>query len=233
MSRWEKTKVIGPLVVFNILLPTWDVFSDVKLTVDLIRGGHQSCFREEENVQEFRQEIELCLENPEEYCQSNSAVKYLCPTKSDCLSCENDYLFENNFCQNSQSGVREIYSQCLKNNSKLTEHEYYDYEYHYNESNVSYINYDYCTDPNTYHGICGKGIRRHYKFAFLLFGKDTFKQFSNLYTEENIISVPCFICYCVSFLQWYRKETEKIKTVCFPLFGIYPQLGKILLFIRS
>ena len=44
MTFWETTKLIGPLVVFNILLPTWDVYSDVKISVELILGGNQSCF---------------------------------------------------------------------------------------------------------------------------------------------------------------------------------------------
>ena len=70
MSCWQKIKLVGPLLLFNILLPTWDVFSDVKLSVKLMMGGSQSCSIEEENVKEFRQELGLCLKNPQEYSMS-------------------------------------------------------------------------------------------------------------------------------------------------------------------
>ena len=72
MSCWQKSKLVGPLLLFNILLPTWDVYSDVKLSVNLIIGGTQGCLREEENVQAFKQEFDFCLQNPQEYCQSDS-----------------------------------------------------------------------------------------------------------------------------------------------------------------
>ena len=75
--------------MFNILLPTWDVFSDVKLSVNLIIGGKQGCLIEEENVEAFKKEFELCLQSPQEYCQSDSVASYLtliqfiiCPRKA-------------------------------------------------------------------------------------------------------------------------------------------------------
>ena len=156
MSCWQKTKLVGPLVLFNILLPTWDVFSDVKLSVDLIMGGNQSCSREDENVHAFRQELELCLQNPQEYCQNGSvAASYLCQvnsTKTPCLKCSSlsFSLFgltdtRTDDCLNTNNGIREVYNQCLDNG-------------------------DYCSDPNTYHGICEEVTRRHYKFAILIIG---------------------------------------------------------------
>ena len=31
----------------------------------------------------------------------------------------------------------------------------------------------------------------------------------------------------MNFFHWYNDEREKLKTLCFPLLGIYPQLGKM------
>ena len=136
MSCWEKTKLVGPLLLFNILLPTWDVFSDVMLSVNLIVGGHQSCSIEEENIQTFKQELDECLRNPSDYCKSNSNGRYLCQV--DNLTC---------LWPNTASGIREIYRECLTDNTS------------------------YCSNHNTYHGICVEETKRHYKFAFLLLGK--------------------------------------------------------------
>ena len=157
MSWWEKTKLVAPLVVFNILLPTWDVFSDVKLSVKLILGDHQSCFREEKNIREFRQELELCLVNPQEYCERKSNVSYLCQNiNSSCIKCNALSFLSSDSpatdCKNSEAGIKEIYKQYLKN------------------ENLNKTANEYCSDPNTYKGICKDGTQRHYKFALLLLG---------------------------------------------------------------
>ena len=146
MSYWQKTKLIGPLLLFNILLPTWDVYSDAKLTVKLFMGENQSCSIEEENVQEFRQQLDLCLQNPEEYCQSDSNATYLCQeTSTSTTSCMNSSYSVTS----SEKGIRKIYYQCLTNNT------------------------DYCSDSKTYHGICEEVTRVHYKFGILLLGKES------------------------------------------------------------
>ena len=155
MSCWQKTKLVGPLLLFNILLPTWDVLSDVKLSIKLIIGGKQGCTREEENVQAFRQELDLCLQNPQEYCQSDSVASYLCQENSTSPSCLECGWFKNfhfmsgdgtGECFNTDNGIREIYNRCLNSTQ------------------------DYCSDPKTYHGICEAVTRMHYKFAFFLLG---------------------------------------------------------------
>ena len=159
MSCWQKAKLVGPLLLFNILLPTWDVFSDVKLSVKLMRGGKQGCIREEENVQEFKQEVDLCLQNPQEYCQSDSVASYLCQgqensTRPPCLDCDSFELtlssqtIRTDDCFNNNNRITEIYNRCLSSTN------------------------DYCSDPNTYQGICQEVTRRHYKFAILLLGID-------------------------------------------------------------
>ena len=157
MSCWQKTKLIGPLLLFNILLPTWDVFSDVKLSVNLFIGGKQNCSIEDKNVQEFRQEFDLCLQNPQAYCQSDSMASYLCQENSIDLSCmkcrvyvPGNIIDADGFgdCVTSYEGIREIYDQCLIYDSDD----------------------DYCSNPDTYHGICEKVIRRHYIFAIMLLG---------------------------------------------------------------
>ena len=151
MSCWEKTKLVGPLLLFNILLPTWDVFSDVMLSVNLIVGGHQSCSIEEENIQTFKQELDECLRNPSDYCKSNSNGRYLCQEDNvTCLWCPKKEIFKDVEiigCPNTASGIREIYRQCLTDNTS------------------------YCSNHTTYHGICVEETKRHYKFAFLLLGK--------------------------------------------------------------
>ena len=154
MSYWQKTKLVGPLLLFNILLPTWDVFSDVKLSVNLMIGGNQNCSIEEENVQEFRQELDLCLQNPQEYCQSDSVASYLCrltnqvaSTNLSCLKCTYS---NGDDCTNSNEGIREIYALCF--DLFITS------------------SFDYCSNPNTYHGICKEVTRRHYIFAIMLLG---------------------------------------------------------------
>lgn len=151
MSCWQKTKLIVPILLFNILLPTWDVFSDVMLSVKLIIGGNQSCLREEENVQEFRYELDLCLKNPQEYCQGGDSVaSYMCQANStnpSCLKCPSasSNLARTDDCSNTNEGITEIYHQCLKNN-------------------------DYCRNPKTYHGICEEGTRKHFKVSIILLG---------------------------------------------------------------
>ena len=145
MSCWQKSKLVGPLLLLNILLPTWDVFSDVKLSVNLIIGGKQGCIREEENVQAFKQELDLCLQNPQEYCQSDSVASYLCPENSTSLSCLECNSLSSE-CFNAYIGITEIYIRCLSSTDV------------------------YCSDPSTYHGICEEVTRRHYKFAILIIG---------------------------------------------------------------
>ena len=183
MSCWQKTKLIGPLLLFNILLPTWDVFSDVKLSVNLFIGGNQSCSIEEKNVQEFRNEFDKCLKNPQEYCQSDSKANYLCQgnsTNVSCMKCKNPtssltrdlvrlmqiqidnmtvaglLVGQGGFgdCNNhSINGIREIYYQCLNFKSEYGEN-------------------SYCSDPKTYHSICEDVPvpTKHSMFAILLLG---------------------------------------------------------------
>ena len=149
MSCLQKTKLIAPLLLFNILLPTWDVFSDFKLSMKLFIGGNQSCSIEEENVEEFRKELDSCLENPQKYCQSGLNVSYLCQGLS-CMKCSSlsvSFLQYIECFNNSDKGILEIYGQCLNNDG------------------------DYCSDPKTFHGICEKVTRSHYKFGILLLGK--------------------------------------------------------------
>ena len=168
MSTWQKTKLVGPLLLFNILLPTWDVFSDFKLSVNLYIGGSQNCSIEEENVQAFRQELDSCLVNPQEYCQSDSIASYLCPDewglthtgRRKCMFCEKTD------CDNPDYGISEIYFQCLNN-------EYFDNNgsYHkYLKFDSKYYKFNYCSDPYTYHGICETVTRSHYIFAIMLLG---------------------------------------------------------------
>ena len=149
MSCWHKTKLIGPLLVFNILLPTWDVFSDVKLTANLFKGENQNCSKEEENVQAFRQKLDLCLNNPQKYCQSDSDTSFFCQEDLSCMKCS-PVIFVPGLpyvdCVSSDQGIREIYNQCLNNSD------------------------NYCSNPNTYHGICQEVTRRYYKFGILLLG---------------------------------------------------------------
>ena len=154
MSCWQKTKLVGPLVLFNILLPTWDVYSDVKLSVNLFIGGKQNCSIEEENIQEFRQELDLCLQNPQAYCLSDSMASYLCQenlTNLSCMKCPFGGDGDNDDCTNSNEGIREIYAHCFGV---------------YKTSPL----FDYCSNPDTYHGICEEVTRRHYIFAIMLLG---------------------------------------------------------------
>ena len=154
MSCLQKTKLIGPILLFNIFLPTWDVFSDFKLSMKLFIGGNQSCSIEEENVQEFRKELDSCLQNPQEYCQSGLNASYLChdiPRQGlSCMNCSSQSFLSTQYSQcitNSDKGILEIDGQCLNNDG------------------------DYCSNPKTFHGICEKVTRRHYKFGILLLGK--------------------------------------------------------------
>ena len=105
-------------MIFNILLPTWDVFSDVKLSYDLFIGGTQRCSIEDKNIQEFKEELDLCLQNPQEYCQNDSNASYLCQENSQnissCMKCRVIGGRYESDCINSNEGIREIYNQCLE-----------------------------------------------------------------------------------------------------------------------
>ena len=129
MSCWQKSKLVGPLLLLNILLPTWDVFSDVKLSVNLIIGGKQGCIRKEENVQAFKQELDLCLQNPQEYCQSDSVASYLCQENSinpSCLECNSlKIIFRSTGeCFNTNTGITEIYHRCLQSTVTSIMHDF-------------------------------------------------------------------------------------------------------------
>ena len=170
MSCWQKSKLVGPLLLFNILLPTWDVLSDVKLSVNLIIGGKQVCLIEEENVQAFKQELDLCLQNSQEYCQSDSVASYLCQDYSpnpSCLECDS---FNNwcstGECSNTNTGITEIFHRCLQSTYDYYRGDNFTGNVHASSRHTNY----YCSDPNTYHGICEEVTRRHYKFAILLLG---------------------------------------------------------------
>ena len=179
MSCWQKSKLVGPLVLFNILLPTWDVYSDFKLSMKLMMGGSQNCSIEEENVQEFRQELDLCLQNPLDYCQnqSDSIASYLChyQSTSTCMFCQYANTPDYVQCDTPAEGIREIYKRCLRNN-RLSEIDpppklnSYIYQIEQNGFNKNGSRYDYCTDPETYHGICEEVTRHHYIFAIMLLG---------------------------------------------------------------
>ena len=195
MSCWQKIKLVGPLLLFNILLPTWDVFSDVKLSVNLMMGGSQSCSIEEENVKEFRQELGLCLKNPQEYCQNqnDSIASYLCryQSTSTCMLCRSVPIdlkgtFAYGHCDNPNEGIRENYYQCF-NNKFINSDNYNSFNSHgqYSSFMKNGSRYDYCSDPETYHGICEEITRRHYIFAIMLLGN----------YEEFYVSVVTFLFY--------------------------------------
>ena len=75
----------------------------------------------------------------------------------------------------------------------------------------------YCQDNL---GACP--TERHQIFAFMLLGK------YNLifdYVLDYVVPVPFLLSYMASFLAWYRLEKNKLLTVVFPLFNLYPIFG--------
>ena len=128
MTVVQKLKSVTVPILFNILLPVFDVFSDARLIILLFIGGL--------------------------ICKRSSALY------DDYYTCREDPT-------------------------------------------------NYCTDPTTNHAVCG-GHVSHPKFALMLL-------------------VPFLLNYIVSFITWWRNDTNKKISFIFALLNLYAPYGKFVL----
>ena len=107
MTIFQKIKSTILPIALNIILPTWDVFSDARLIILLLFIGGHRC--REDYIDDFK----ACFTNPTRYCTSNSTNHawwcyetdggYKCKDfYSDYETCSND---PNSYCISNSTAI--------------------------------------------------------------------------------------------------------------------------------
>ena len=83
ITTFQKIKSSIVPILFNILLPIWDVFSDARITVILFVGGYK--------CKDFYDDWDKCKDGPTIYCNSSSANQYVCEETFSGFICNDRY----------------------------------------------------------------------------------------------------------------------------------------------
>ena len=78
MTITQKLKIVAPTALFNILLPIFDIFSDLRLIIILFCTGRTICKNED---------YSSCDRDPTSYCTSNTANHDICEETDDGFQC--------------------------------------------------------------------------------------------------------------------------------------------------
>ena len=197
MTIFQKLKSMIVPVLFNILLPVFDVFSDCRIIILLVIGGFK-CIDPDN-------EYDSCRDDPPSYCTSPIPYPDICEKTGDGFRCRNaraEYMNCGHYPARYCTSLTAFPGVCEKTGDGFRCTDYYHDEYHRCSSDPT----SYCTSPTAFPGVCGERFN-HPIFGLILF-------------------IPFLLNYIVSFITWWRLDNNKKFSFIFALINLYAPYGK-------